>query len=99
LIYRTGLAVPKFLVVHTLPVPMTVEQVTPVGKIAKANVTLDAYWVRSWAQCDNEGKIVKIYCEWNAVDAESIHRILAKTPELPVDGVYPMMIVDSEDFR
>jgi hypothetical protein len=55
--------------------------------------------VRSWAQCNNEGKIVKIYCEWNAVDAGSIHRTLAKVPELPADGVYAMMIMDSEDFR
>ena len=90
---------PKFLVVHTLPAPATVEEATPLGKKAKASVTVDAYWVKSWGQLNEEGKIVRIYCEWNAVDAESIRKVLAKVPELPVDGIYPMMIVDSEDFR
>ena len=44
-------------------------------------------------------KIVKILCEWNAVDAEAVRKVLAKIPELPVDGIYPMAIFDSEDFR
>lgn len=91
---------PKFLVVHPpLPAPATVEELTPLGKKVKANSTLDAYWVRSWLQCDEEGKIVRLSCEWNAVDAESVREVLAKVPELPVEGIYPMMIVDSEDFR
>jgi len=91
---------PKFLVVHTLPAPATVEkEATPIGKKVKANSTLEAYWVRSWCQLNKEGKIVKILCEWNAVDAESVRKVLAKVPELPVDGIYPLMIVDSEDFR
>jgi len=90
---------PKFLVVHTLPAPATVEQATPFGKKAKAASTLDAYWVRSWSQLDEKGRIVKLLSEWNAVDAKSVSKVLAKVPELPVDGIYPMMIVDSEDFR
>jgi hypothetical protein len=90
----------KFLVVHTLPAPATVEEATPLGQKAKASVTdVDAYWVKSWGQLNEEGKIVKILCEWNAVDAEAIRKTLAKIPELPVDGIYPMAIMDSEDFR
>ena len=90
---------PKFLVVHTLPAPVAMDEATPLGKKARVNITLDAYWVKSWAQLNEEGKIVKIYCEWNAVDAESIRKVTAKVPELPVDGIYPMAIVDSENFR
>ena len=90
---------PKFLVVHTMPAPMTVEEVMPLAKKVKANATVDAYWVKSWVQLNEEGKGVKIYCEQNAVDVESIRKVLAKVPELPVDGIYPMIIVDSEDFR
>ena len=33
---------PKFLVVHTLPAPATVEEATPLAKKVKANSTLDA---------------------------------------------------------
>ncbi len=89
----------KFLVVHPLPAPATVEEATPLGQKVKANSTLDAYWVKSWGQMNEEGKTVKILCEWNAVDAEAVRKVLAKVPELPVEGVYPMAIFDSEDFR
>ena len=90
---------PKFLVVHTLPAPATVEEAASIGKKTKANCTVDAYWVKSWAQLNEEGKIAKILCEWNAVNAEAVHKVVAKVPEVPVDGIYPMIIVDSEDFR
>ncbi|MGQ9552119.1 MAG: hypothetical protein ACUVUE_06805 [Candidatus Bathycorpusculaceae bacterium] len=89
---------PKFLAVHTLPTPTAVADATPVGKLAKANSTVDAYWVRSWAQLDEEGKIVKILCEWNATNIEELRKVLTKVPA-PLEGAYPMMIVDSEDFR
>jgi len=85
---------------HTLPAPATVEEATPLGQKVKANVTVDAYWVKSLCQLNDEGKIVKILCEWNAVDVEPIRKVLARSiPELPLDGIYPRIIVDSEDFR
>jgi hypothetical protein len=90
---------PKFLAVHPMPKPVAVEEATPLGKKAKANATLEAYWVRSWIQLNEEGKIVKMLCEWNAVDINAIRKVLAKVPELPVEGIYPLIIVDSEDFR
>ena len=90
----------KFLAVHTLPAPATIEEATPLGKAAKkANTNIDAYWVSSWCQLNEEGKIIKILCEWNAIDADLVRNELAKVPELPVDGVYPLMVVSSEDYR
>lgn len=91
---------PKFLVVHPLPSPPTIEEATPLAQKAKAmNTDVNAYWVGSWLQLNNEGKVSKILCEWNAVNAEAIKNELAKTPELPVEGIYPMAKIDSEDFR
>jgi len=89
----------KFLAIHTLPAPVTPEEAAPLGKKAKANATADAYWVKSWVQLNEEGKMVKIYCEWNGKDADTVRKVLDKTPELPLDGLYPMVVVDSEDFR
>jgi len=89
----------KFLVPHTLPSPMTVEEATPIAKAAKANSSADAYWVGSWLQMNEQGKVTKLLCEWDAKDAESIRRIFAKIPQLPVDGIYPMGKVDAEAFR
>lgn len=89
---------PKFLAMHPIPTPVTIAEATPVAKAAKANSTLDAYWVRSWAQLNEEGKIVKIFCEWNAKDAKAVLEVLKKVPA-PYEGPYPMAIVDSEDYR
>jgi hypothetical protein len=47
---------------------------------------------------DEKGKIVKILCEWNAPNVEAVRKVLAKAP-MPLEGIYPMMIVDSEDYR
>ena len=90
---------PKFLAVHPLPTPATIEEATPLGKKVKANSTVDAYWVASWLQLNEEGKVVKTLCEWSAVNVEAIKKVLAKVPELPTEGIYPLMKVDSEDFR
>jgi len=90
---------PKFLAVHPMPKPVTFKEGTPLGKKVKANATLEAYWVKSWAQLNEEGKIVKLFCEWNAVDIGAVRKVIAKIPELPTEGVYPLAILDSEDFR
>ena len=89
----------KFLVAHTLSSPATIEEAGVFAKKAKANVTLDAYWIGGSVQLNEQGKATKILCEWDAKDAESIRKVLAKVPELPVDGVYPMAKVDAESYR
>ena len=86
------------MVVHPIPTPATIAEATPVAKAAKANSTVDAYWVNSWGQLNEEGKVVKIFCQWNGANAEAIRQVLKKIPA-PCEGPYPMMVVDSEDFR
>jgi len=89
----------KFLVSHTLPSPATMEEAGAMGKAAKVGSTSDAYWVTSWAQLNEQGKITKIHCEWDAKDAQSIRKVLDKIPKVPVDGVWPMAKVDGETYR
>jgi hypothetical protein len=89
----------KFLAAHTLRSPATIEEAGVFAKKAKANLTLDAYWIGATIQLNEQGKATKILCEWDAKDAESIRRVLAKVPELPVDGIYPMAKVDAESYR
>jgi len=92
----------KFLAIHPLTTPITVEEGTPIAKAVKACSTLDAYWVCSWLQLNEQGKIVKIFCEWNAKDMDSIMKVfkeVAKRVSLPTEGVYPMGKLDAEDFR
>jgi hypothetical protein len=89
----------KFLAIHPLPSPVTMEEGAPIAKAVKANSNVEAYWVGSWAQLNQQGKIVRLFCEWDAKDAESIKTIVSKIPGLPTEGVYPMAKVDAEAFR
>ena len=89
---------PKFLAVHQLPTPATFEEATPIAKKAKAESTVDAYWVGAWSQLNEAGKITKIFCHWNGSNIEAVRNVLAKIP-CPVKGVYPLAIVDGEDYR
>lgn len=89
---------PKFLAVHPMPTHPTFAELMPIGRMVKEKSTVDAYWVRSYAQLNEEGKIVKLFCEWNAKKIEDIRKLLADIP-IETEGIYPMSIVDSEDFR
>ena len=87
----------KFLAVHPVGKELTSEKATPVGKAVKAGSTVDAYWVRSW-YAREEGKL---YCEWDAKDAESVRQVITKVaPDFPTERVYKIeMMLSSEDFR
>ena len=89
---------PKFMAVHPLPGPTTVADATPIAKEVRANTTAGAFRVRCWAQCTEDGKISKLFCEWNAGNAGEIRRALQGI-QLPTEGIYPLMVVDSEDYR
>ena len=89
----------KFLAVHTLPGPMTADEVAPIAKASKAMSGADAYWIGASLQMNDQGKITKIFCEWDAKNAESVRNIITKIPGAPLDGVYPMGKVDAEAYR
>ncbi len=90
---------PKFLAIHPVPIPATIEQATPIGKAFKALNTKDAYWIKSWGIFNEDGKIIKILCQWDAKDLESVKKITDKVEAIPTEGVYPMGIFHGEDFR
>ena len=94
--------VPKFIVIHTVPKEVLEEiSATPSEEMAilielRSLCTFDAYWVRSWIVFEQG----KVYCEWDAKDAESIRKVFEKVPgAAPIDAIYEMRIVDAEDFR
>ncbi len=90
----------KWMAIHTLKGPTTTEEIVPIAKSVKAYNTPSAYWVKSWLQMNDEGKVTRIICEWDGKDAASVAKALKDSaPELPVDGVYPMGEIQSESYR
>jgi hypothetical protein len=94
---------PKYMAIHTFPSPTPLTQAEPVAKAAKALSTADAYWVGSWNQLDEKGNALRIICEWDAKDVESLRKtfaeLLKQIPGLPIDGPYAMSKVDGESYR
>jgi len=90
---------PKFLAIHPFPEPATVEAVTPIGQGVKALCNADAYWVKSWAILNEKGDFKQIFCQWDAKNVDAIKAILDKIPQLATEGIYPLGILQAEDFR
>ena len=90
----------KFLLVHPLAAPLSVEEGTPVMKRIAGGMTKEAYWVTSWLQFNAEGKVVKVMCHWDGDSVEAVRSAAQRlAPELPIEGIYPLAVVSSGDFR
>jgi hypothetical protein len=88
----------KFLAIHPLP-GITLEEGAPIAKMVKANSTLDAYWVGSWIQMNEQGKGTRLFCEWDAKDVESVKKVLSNISGLATEGVYPLVKIEGETYR
>jgi len=87
---------PKLLSVH--PVGKELEQgnAASISRALRASLSADAFWIRSW-YAREEGKL---YCEWDAKDAESIRRVMVETvPDLPIEAIHRIELVDRRGLR
>ena len=93
---------PKFIVVHSVPraalekmAEVPPEENKMIINLRKA-CNYDAYWIRTWTVLDLE----KLYCEWNAKDAESIRKIWDENVKgIGIDSISEMQVVEGEDYR
>ena len=90
----------KLLAIHTLKKPSTAEDIDPIARSVKAHSTSDAYWVKSWLQMNEQGRVTKILCEWDSNDPAKVAKVLKEcAPDLPLDGVYAMGEIQGESYR
>ena len=89
----------KYIAVHALPQPATPEEITPLLQELLRHETVDAYWVQSWAETNEQGKALRIFCEWNAKSEDAVQRVFERAPAFPLDRVRPMVRFDSDGFR
>jgi len=96
-----GVNMPKFLVIHPSPkkfMEANLKMAPEENKLLiefRSHCSNDAYWIRSF----NVPELEKIFCEWNAKDAESIKKVLDTAEWLATEGIYEMEVVDAESFR
>jgi len=63
-------------------------------KILRA-LTSEAWCIRTFLAA-GAGKIA---CEWEASSEQALIDAIAKVPEIPVDGIYPMRVIEWEDVK
>lgn len=92
---------PRFVAIHPVDPPVDVEAVGPIAKKCKEGLSLDAYWVKSLLQLTDDGKVSKVFCEWDGKDAASVRKSLAASiPELPPsEGIFQITEIHGADFR
>jgi hypothetical protein len=94
---------PKFMVIHDLPNPVSVPEGEGVAKATKVLSNADCYWIGSTLQLEPDGKIRRIICQYDAKDIGSVNKLLdqirKQIPGFPIDGPYPMVWVDGESYR
>ena len=85
--------IPKFLAVHDMAEPISVEEAAAMGRKVRDLTTQEVRWISTWVQLTEEGLIRRIYCCWESPDAESIRKILSDV-QFPLEGIYQMIEVN-----
>jgi hypothetical protein len=86
----------RFIVVHT-PVPeITQDQLFENGRKIWAALEPGVQWLNSWSA----GEANKMFCEWEAPDAETIRRTLVQVEQImPIDEIHHVVHVDPSLFK
>ncbi len=78
---------------------MTPDEISPLVQELLRHESLDAYWVESWSETNEEGKALRIFCEWNAKSEDAVKKVFERVPAFPLDRIRPLAKFDSDSFR
>jgi len=86
----------KFLLLHTMdPRKGTSGAMPGIIKGVLSTFTKDTYCIASWVA----GGAGKIACLWEAPSEQAIIDVMAKGPDIPVDGIYPATVIDWAEMK
>ena len=86
----------KFMLLHTYdPRKAATENAMPVMKAVLGAFTKDTYCITSW-MAPGAGKIA---CLWEATSEQALIDVVAKGPDIPVDGIYPAAVLDWAEVK
>jgi len=86
----------KFLVLHTFDPRMAASaSIEGDTKASLKMFTKDTYCITSWAAA-GAGKIA---CLWEAPSEQAIIDTWSKGPDVPIDGIYPAVVIDWAEMK
>jgi hypothetical protein len=86
----------RFIVVHGTPEQATQDELIRGAKKVTASLPTDTKWLNSWSA----GKAEKLFCEWEAPDAEAIRASLKPVTDLfPIDEIHEVVWINPEWYK
>ena len=86
----------RFIVVHTPSSEITQDQLFEGARRVLTTLESGVQWLNSWSAGDAN----KVFCEWEAPDAETIRRALVQVERImPIDEIHHVVHVDPNLFK
>lgn len=86
----------SYLVLHTFDPKMAASEAqADMPKAMLDTFTSDTYCIASWV-ASGAGKIA---CLWEAPSEQAVIDAIAKVPPIPIDGIYPAMVIDWAEMK
>ena len=86
----------KFIVIHTTSPEFGQDQMVESAREIWNVLEPGVQWLNSWSA----GEANKLFCEWEAPDAEAIRRSLAPVEHiLSTDEIHPVVQIDPNLFK
>jgi hypothetical protein len=86
----------RFIVIHTPNPEITQDQLFGSARKIWAALEPGVQWLNSWSA----GNVNKVFCEWEAPDAEAIRKSLAHVEHImSTDEIHPVVPIDPSLFK
>jgi hypothetical protein len=86
----------RFIVIHDIPPQATQDQIIGGAKSVVASLTPGTEWLNSWMVPEAR----KLFCEWEAPDADVIRSSLEPVKHLfPIESLHEVEWVDPKWYR
>ena len=83
----------RFIVIHKTPPQATQDEIVEAARKVVASQAPDTEWLNSWSA----GEAEKLFCEWEAPDADAVRASLEPTKELfPIEAIHEVQWVNPE---
>lgn len=83
----------RFIVIHDTPERATQDEIIRGAKKVTASLAPDIKWLNSWSA----GEVAKLFCEWEAPDADAVRASLEPAKELfPIEAIHEVQWVNPE---
>lgn len=86
----------RFIVIHDTPEHGTQDELIREAKKITASLAPNTKWLNSWSA----GKVAKLFCEWEAPDAEAVRASLKPVIDLfPIEEIHEVIWINPEWYK